>query len=280
MRSLFFIAGLGIAFATGCQQTCCLNKPDCRPKPFQPPPPSGPILLPPSNLPTTPAPSGAVIPSVAPSNYPPPVLGPSTPGPSLKPPPEVLFPDPLPGGPSSRGISPTDRGQPVLQSPTRPSTTPEPPIVPSVMTGVPGFTKLPDGLASGRKPDLDGLASLKQTGYRTIIYLHPTGTDVSAIRELAGKRELKFIPIEATPEKLTTAVEEFNAALADKALRPAYVFDDDGVRAGAIWYLHFKTAKSMNDDAARVRAKPLGLTDRGEEAQAFELAIQRFLSSR
>jgi protein tyrosine phosphatase (PTP) superfamily phosphohydrolase (DUF442 family) len=280
MRSLFLIAVSGIAFATGCQQTCCLNKPDCRPKPFQPSAPSGPYLLPPSNLPTTPAPTGAVIPSVAPSNYPPPVLGPIAPGPSLKPPPEVLFPDPLPGGPSSRGISPADRGQPVLQSPTKPSTTPEPPIVPSVMTGIPGFTKLPDGLASGRKPDIDGFASLKQAGYRTIVYLHPAGTDVSAIRELAGKRELKFIPIETTPEKLTTALEEFNAALADRALRSAYVFDDDGVRAGAMWYLHFKTAKSMNEDAARVRAKPLGLTDRGEEAQAFELAIQRFLSSR
>jgi protein tyrosine phosphatase (PTP) superfamily phosphohydrolase (DUF442 family) len=148
------------------------------------------------------------------------------------------------------------------------------------MTGLPGFAKLPDGLASGRKPDLDGFTSLRQAGYRAVIYLHPSGSDVSAIRELAGKRELKFISIETTPEKLTSALEAFNAALADKTIRPAYVFDDNGVRAGAMWYLHFKTAKSMNEDAARVMAKPLGLTDRGEEGQAFELAIQKYLADR
>jgi protein tyrosine phosphatase (PTP) superfamily phosphohydrolase (DUF442 family) len=282
IRNLFLFTALASFFATGCQQTCCLNKPDCRPKPYQPPAPNAPILLPPANLPTTggPAPAPSVIPSVSPSNYPPPNFGPNTPGPSLKPPAEVLFPDPLPGGTSSRGSSPADRGVPVLQSPVKPSTTPEPPVVPAVMSGLPSFTRLNDGLASGRKPDLDGIASLKQAGYRTVIYLHPAGADVSAIKELAGKRELKFVSIETTPEKMTTALDEFNTALADKTARPAYVFDDDGVRAGAMWYLHFRSAKSMNDDAARIMAKPLGLTDRGEEGQAFELAIQKYLANR
>jgi protein tyrosine phosphatase (PTP) superfamily phosphohydrolase (DUF442 family) len=150
--------------------------------------------------------------------------------------------------------------------------------VPATMTGLPGFTKVEDGLASGFKPDLDGFSSLKQVGYRTVIYLYPTGKDVSAVQDLAEKRGLTFIPIETTPERLAAARAEFNAAVKDKAVRPAYVFDDDRVRAGALWYLYF-LSKSMNDDAARVRAKPLGLSDRTTEGRAFELAIQNYLAT-
>ena len=90
-----------------------------------------------------------------------------------------------------------------------------------------------------------------------------------------------FIPIETTPERLTFAREAFNAAVTDKNVRPAYVFDEDGLRAGVIWYLYFRSVKSLNDDVSRVRAKPLGLTGQGgEEGRAFELAIQRYLETR
>ena len=59
-----------------------------------------------------------------------------------------------------------------------------------------------------------------------------------------------------------------------------YVFDEDGVRAGIVWYLHFRTADSLNDDSARVRARPFGLTDEGNEARALAVAAQRYLESR
>lgn len=285
IRCLLVIAASGTVFAFGCQQKCCLNDPGCRPKPFQPPPPSGSILLPPAGVPTTPGvpapPPGPVVPSVGPGdtrNYPPPVLDSSPPSPSFKPPQELLLPEPLPGG-TSRSSSPNNLGFGVLQNPTKAAATPQPPVVPATMVGIPGFTKVEDGLASGRKPDLDGFASLKQAGYRTVIYLYPTGTDVSAVRDLAGKRGLAFIAIEATPERLVDATKAFNNAVGDKANRPAYVFDDDGMRAGALWYLYFRSL-SMNDDASRVRAKSLGLTSQNEEGRAFELAIQRYLSTR
>jgi protein tyrosine phosphatase (PTP) superfamily phosphohydrolase (DUF442 family) len=137
-----------------------------------------------------------------------------------------------------------------------------------------------EGLATGRKPTLDGFDALKQAGFHTVIYLHPSGTDWSAAKEVAAKRGLAFIAIETTPEKLSTAIDQFNATVADTGRHPIYVFDDDGVRAGAMWYLHFRTADSLNDDAARVRARPLGLTDQGEEAKAFALATQHYLESR
>lgn len=277
---------MALALVAGCKHRCCKNTRDSQSIPFRPQAPSTPYLLPPAGVPTTPAPppSGpALIPGVgpgtatAPPSFPPPSLEPPT---SAKPAPEVLFPDPLPGGSSSRSASPGDPGLGVLGGPTRPQSAEPTRTANALATGLSGFVKVKDGVASGRKPGLEGFDALKQSGYRSVIYLHPAGADVSAAREVAEKRSLHFTAIETTPENLAGALRLFNAAVADKATHPLYVYDDDGVRAGALWYLHFRTAETMNDDAARIRAKPLGLTDQGEEAKAFALATQRYLETR
>ena len=137
-----------------------------------------------------------------------------------------------------------------------------------------GYVRVKAGLATGRNPTLDGFDALRQAGFHTVIYLHPSGADWTAAKEVAAKRGLAFVAIETTPEKLATAIDQFNATVADTARQPIYVFDDDGIRAGAIWYLHFRTADALNDDVARVRARPLGLSDEGDEAKAFALATR------
>jgi protein tyrosine phosphatase (PTP) superfamily phosphohydrolase (DUF442 family) len=279
-HALLIAVASGIVLFTGCRQNCCLNEPGNRPNPYRPSAPNSPFTLPPTGLPTTPAPQGGpFVPGagqISPQNFPAPDLGPL---PSNKPPTEVLLPDPLFGnGPARSGFS-NPPGS-VYGTPTTPPTG-EPPLATNPVTaGLPNFVKVKDGLASGRKPSLDGFEALRQAGYRTVIYLHASGADVSAAKEVAEKRNLKFIAIETTPEKLTDAVALFNTAVTDKSNRPAYVYDDDGVRAGALWYLYFRTAEARNHDEARVRAKPLGLTDEGEEAKAFALAIQRYLETR
>ncbi len=281
-RLLMVTAASGLVFTVGCRHRCCLNDPQNRPAPFRPQAPNSPFLLPPAGVPTAPGPvpaptAGPIVPGVGPAdmrNYPPP-------GPSTKPAPEVLLPDPIPGSASSRSFSPNNSGQGLLGGPTTPRA--EPPIAAKAAdstTGLPGYVKVQDGLATGRKPALDGLESLKRSGYRTVIYLHPAGADVSAAKDVAEARGLKFIAMEVTPEKLHDNVNAFNAAVGDKAKRPLYVFDDDGIRTGALWYLRFRTADAMNDDAARVRARPLGFTTQGDEAKAFDLAIQRYLETR
>lgn len=287
-RQILAAAAVALACATGCRHKCCFNEPGMRPNPYRPSAPNSPFLLPPAGVPTTPAPvpapepsGGGVVPNVAPvdpRNYPPPSFAPpaATLQPPAKPAPEVLLPDPIPGGASSRSASPGDPGYGVLSGPTRPPTA-EPPTAP---VGLPGFAKVKDGLASGRKPALEGFDSLKRAGYKTVVYLHPAGADVTAARDVAAKRGLTFVAIETTPEKLSDAVGAFNAAVGEKANRPAYVYDDDGVRTGVMWYLHFRTAEAMNDDAARVRAKPLGSGEQGDEAKAFALAVQRYLETR
>jgi hypothetical protein len=47
-----------------------------------------------------------------------------------------------------------------------------------------------------------------------------------------------------------------------------------------VWYLHFRNADALGDDVARLRAKPLGLSEQGEEGKAFALAIQKVLASK
>src|SRR5205823_11397723 len=139
------------------------------------------------------------------------------------------------------GSSRSNPGRGVLGGPAKPQTA-EPPAAPKVSAapaGLSGYVRVKGGLASGRKPTLDGFDALKQAGFRTVVYLHPAGADLSAVKDVAARRGLAFVAIETTPEKLAGAVEVFNAVAADRARHPAYVFDDDGVRAGAVWYLHF-----------------------------------------
>ncbi|MCE9560955.1 MAG: hypothetical protein K8U57_02765 [Planctomycetes bacterium] len=280
-RLLLTTAASAVIFSAGCRHRCCLNDPQNRPAPYRPQAPNSPFLLPPAGVPTAPTPvpapvTGPIVPGVGPDmrNYPPP---PSSN--SAKPAPEVLLPDPIPGS-SSRSFSPNNTGQGLLGGPAAPRT--EPPLAtkPETTTGLLGFVKVETGLATGRKPALDGFESLKKSGYRTVIYLHATGADVSAAKDVAEARGLKFLAIETTPEKLPESLSAFNAAVGDKASRPIYVFDDDSVRTGALWYLHFRTVDAMNDDAARVRARPLGFTNQSEEAKAFDLAIQQYLATR
>jgi hypothetical protein len=260
-----------VAFA-GCRHRCH-KKDDCCPPSGGPLGSRSPLLLPPAGVPTTPGPAPSVLPPGGSGYLPPPAN--ITPAPDNGGP-KVLFPDPLPGSPSSARPGPS--GPSFLGGPTKPQTT-EPPKAPGT-AGLPGYTKVKDGLFAGGKPTLDGFDSLKSAGFRSVIYLHAAGADVAAVKDMATTRDLNFVAIETTPETLADASKQFDRLAGDRLTRPAYVFADDAMRAGAVWYLHFRTADALGDDVARLRAKPLGLSEAGAEGQAFALAIQRILSTR
>ncbi len=274
-RKLMLVAVAALLVgAVGCRHRCHLNEEGRRPAPFLPSAPRNPTLLPPAGLPTQPAPS--VLPPGS-SNFPPPAsLDPlTTPNPAPKGSgPEVLFPDPLPGGASSRPTQPNAPG--FLGSPVNPA--PEGPKANNA--ALPGYTKVKDGLFAGKKPTLDGFDALKTAGFRSVAYFHAAGADTGAIKDMAATRGLTFHAIETTPEALADASAEFNRVAGDRLNRPLYAFGQDDVRAGAVWYLHFRTVDSLGDDVARLRAKPLGLTDQGDEGRAFALAIQRVLETK
>ena len=195
----------------------------------------------------------------------------------------MLLPEPIPGSGSSRSNSGSAGPLPRRAGERR-----KPPSRRLARegrdasdSGCPGYAQVKEGWRPGRKPTLDGFDALKQAGFRTVIYLHPAGADLSAAKDVAAKRGAGLRRASRRrPRSWPTRIEQFNAVVADTARHPLYVFDDDGVRAGAMWYLHFRTAEAMNDDAARVRARPLGLTEQGDEAKAFALATQRYLELR
>jgi len=265
-------AAFVVAFA-GCKHKCWKRDDCCGSGPL-PPGSRPPTMIPPAGVPTTPGPfpppaGASPVPSVQPpSGY--------TPAPKTGP--DVLFPDPWPGSSSSRP-TPQQGKTSFLGAPVKPQTT-EPPKASAAPAGLPGYAKVKDGLYAGGKPTLDGFEALKNARFRTVIYLHAPGGDVAAIRDMASTRDLNFIDIETTPEKLADASKEFNRVTADKLNQPAYVFADDNTRAGALWYLHFRFVDSLDNDVARLRAKPLGLNEQGNEGEAFAIAIQKVLESR
>jgi protein tyrosine phosphatase (PTP) superfamily phosphohydrolase (DUF442 family) len=258
--------GLGMLVLASCKHKCCRSDGSLPPPSFLPPGPGS--TIPPANVPINP---GAV------PALPPPDVRPSISG---RPAPEILLPDPIaPGGTSSqKKASDGILGGPVNAVPL--ASTLEPPIAAKsekaapASNGLPGFTQIKDGVATGGKPTLDGFDTLKKDGYKTIVYLHAPGTDVAAVRDLAETRGLTFVAIEATPEKLGAAFEQLTKATAEKSARPAYVFADDGPRLGAVWYLHFKTVDLESADVSKIRARALGLADDSD----FWTEIKKYLA--
>lgn len=275
-------AVLGLA---GCHHKCCRTD-GCSPGILGPRPflPSGPgTTIPPAGVPVTP---GTTVPPITGSGgLPPPDLSPSVfpPGTSGRPAPEILTPDPLPGGPSSRGQRPFRSGG-ILGGPVNgpAGQTLEPPVAAkpgstasAKPAGLPGLTKIRDGVATGRRPTLDGFDALKKAGYRTAVYLYPPGADVAAVRDLAETRGLAFAAVETTPEMLADAFGQVSKLAADKSARPLYVFDDDGLRTGAVWYLYFKTVELESPEVSKIRARAIGLADGSEFWPAIRRVVAR-----
>jgi hypothetical protein len=149
--------------------------------------------------------------------------------------------------------------------------------------GLPGYARVPgrDGVASGRQPGLDGFDWLKANGFKTVVYLHAPSADFAPVRELATARGLRFVPIAISPGTLQKAFDEFAAVVEDRGNRPLYVIDEDGARAGSLWYLLFRTRDLLGDDTARLRASPLGLNEAAtEEQKQFWIAVQDYLAKR
>lgn len=212
---------------------------------------------------------------------------------------EVIYPDPLPKG-TSRPSGPAN--DPLLQPPTRSRLESPAPAGSStrsagntnrVLTagygerpqasapiGLPGFARSL-GAGVGRKPTLEGLETLHRSGYKAVVYLHAPGADVSATRELAEKKGLRFIGLPIAADTLSSGFAQFAELVGSKEIRPAYFFDDDGVRSGTLWYLYFRSIESMPDDAAQVRAAPLGLRDAsGDERNKFWQAALAYQARR
>ena len=126
-----------------------------------------------------------------------------------------------------------------------------------------------DGLTSGGAVPPGGHVKLRDSGVRTIVYLHDPATtpdDLAAARAQAEAAGLRFVPVAVAPDNLRDALTTFTRAITDPAAKPVHVVDESGVRAGSLWYLVFRTAEQRSDEVARLRATPLGLPDPASDA--------------
>jgi protein tyrosine phosphatase (PTP) superfamily phosphohydrolase (DUF442 family) len=167
--------------------------------------------------------------------------------------------------------------QPAITSPAAPPT-PAAPISPIPPKGIPQFAMARDQVASGQRPFDDGFSWLKQENYRTILHLRAPGEDDTADREAAIQRGLQFRTLDVSPETLTPAVvDDFAKIVNDRDALPLFVYDRDGVAAGALWYLYFRSVDKLSDTEARTKASRLGFRN-DEDSKKMMIAIQKYLN--
>jgi hypothetical protein len=148
----------------------------------------------------------------------------------------------------------------------------------SLPVGIPQFAVARDGVTSGLKPSPEGFDWLKANGYRTVLHLHAPGANDTADRQAVERRGMLYLGLSVSPANLAQAVDEFNRTVSNRANEPLFVYDTDGLLAGSLWYLFFRTLDRLPDASARQKAATLGLKETTQgEAGAMWLAIQRYL---
>jgi protein tyrosine phosphatase (PTP) superfamily phosphohydrolase (DUF442 family) len=167
----------------------------------------------------------------------------------------------------------------VTQAPKKPAAAEGTSPPPALPVGIPQYAVVKDRVASGRRPLLDdGLDWLRENGFRTVLHLRPPGEDDATDRKEVEKRGLKYVSLEVSPQTLTRKlVEDFTRLARDAAGYPLFVYDRDGSLAGGLWYLHFRMAEGMPDEAARLRAGALGLREDRDSHREMWVAIRQLL---
>ncbi len=134
-------------------------------------------------------------------------------------------------------------------------------------------------VANGVKPTLEGYEWLAKSGYKTVVYAHEPTADVTAVKAVCEAAGLKFVGIPTGPATVPAATAAFDTAVAAKD-GPVYVCDDTGLRAGTLWYAHFRKVDLTNPDAAKIRASGLGMGDTANNPTQKELfdAVQAHLA--
>jgi hypothetical protein len=150
---------------------------------------------------------------------------------------------------------------------------------PSLPAGIPRFARAKNRVAAGLRPiSIDGIRWLAANGYKTVLHVKAPGEDDATDSRQFKAHGLNFFSLEVGLPLTREAVEEFNHMIGDPGNQPLFVYDSDGLLAGALWYLHFRIADGASEEDARNKAAQLGLKDdQSPEAKRMWLAIQQYL---
>jgi protein tyrosine phosphatase (PTP) superfamily phosphohydrolase (DUF442 family) len=289
--------GLGVfAVLAGCHhcgtESCYQPAPVIRSAAILPPAPLTPCQ---SCQVAPPAPVPAPVPAPAPAQSQFQPMPPGSPqqawgAPSAPNPPGVSLGVPVPALPeqpreSARvGVpeSPEPPKAPNAEMPREPEAQVKPRRSPALPVGIPNFAEAMPGVATGLRPMLDGIEWLKANEYKAVLHIRAPGENDDGDRQLFEQKGLKYLALEVSAKTLTQrVVDDFNAVVSEPAYRPLFVYDKDGSVAGALWYLHFRTADKLSDEEARKKAAALGLKEEAGGAQTeMWLAVQKFLEQK
>jgi len=236
-------------------------------------PPAGARIVPPAD----PVPGISPIPVTPPATPPPPApVGPArvdyrwTPAPGAHTAEPKSF-DPAPKGPTRVLLFPPEvTEEPPLEDRKETSKAVPRRGVPSLPVGIPGFAAARDNVATGLRPSLDeGLDWLAANGYKTVLHIHQPSEPDGADRKQVEKRGMHYVSLPVNPKNLTKeTTDKFLNIVKDANGHPLFVYDRDGSLAGPLWYLYFHAVEELPEDAARLRAGPLGLRETGEMWEA------------
>jgi len=181
-------------------------------------------------------------------------------------------PIPAEGSRESARITPPESPEPPRSNPEK--------ATPRLPAGIANFAEVLPGVAAGLRPMFDGIDWLKSNGFKVALQIRAPGENGDGDKNLFEQRGLRYLSLELSPKTLTPQmVDDFNKIVADPANRPLFVYDRDGGLAGALWYLHFRTAARMPDDEARKKAASFGLKEDADGLpRDLWVAIQKYLA--
>ena len=132
----------------------------------------------------------------------------------------------------------------------------------SAAPGIARFKVMEGFLAAGGLPGPKGWAFLREKGYRTVVDLRERSEVKDAELADAEQAGLIYTSLPITAEKLDIhRFEQFQSLLANAASRPIYIFDADGSRPAAMWYLRRVAADKRDPKLSAEEAAEIGPAD-------------------
>lgn len=136
-------------------------------------------------------------------------------------------------------------------------------LPPGTVRANPGMVRsasVAPSVTGGSLPSAEGLAWLKEKGYRTLVDLRGRTEVDPAFPDLVTDHGLLYVAIPFSTDPINLGrLARFNDLMTQADQRPLYFCDLDGRRAGLLWYLRLRSKDREDAGSARSKAEEIGL---------------------
>ena len=139
--------------------------------------------------------------------------------------------------------------------------------------GIQNFSRIKGLAGFGGATQPSAMNKLKELGYTSVLNLSlnsEPGVDIAAERSAAETAGMKYIHLPfdaANPD--SQQVENFIAAVVDKANQPVYIYSQSARLPGTLWMIKRVLTDGLNIDLARTEAEAIGMA--GQNANLFAI---------